>query len=107
MSSLCGNLSLLLPTIAGRGNFMGRLWRALRNLPQRALQLIRGSLRAKFIVLIVSLEIVLMGAVTFVVEGHQRRAILEQTRLRALSLGTSLAALNEGYLRTYNFVKLE
>ena len=48
-----------------------------------------------------------MGAVTFVVEGHQRRAILEQTRLRALSLGTSLAALSEGYLLSYNFVKLE
>jgi signal transduction histidine kinase len=77
------------------------------NLPLRALQLIRGSLRAKFIVLIVSLEIVLMGAVTFVVEGHQRRAILEQTRLRALSLGTGLAALSEGYLLSYNFVKLE
>ena len=48
-----------------------------------------------------------MGAVTFVVEGHQRRAILEQTRLRAVSLGTSLAALSEGYLLSYNFVKLE
>jgi signal transduction histidine kinase len=48
-----------------------------------------------------------MGAVTFVVEGHQRRAILEQTRLRALSLATSLAALSEGYLLSYNFVKLE
>src|SRR5688500_9198904 len=80
---------------------------AMRNLPLRVLQLIRGSLRAKFIVLIVSLEIVLMGAVTFVVEGHQRHAILEQTRLRALSLGTSLAALSEGYLLSYNFVKLE
>jgi two-component system NtrC family sensor kinase len=58
-------------------------------------------------VLIVSLELVLMGAVTFVVEGHQRRAILEQAQLRALSLGTSLAALSEGYLLSYNFVKLE
>jgi hypothetical protein len=79
----------------------------LRNLPLQALQRLRSSLRAKFIVLIVSLEIVLMGAVTFVVEEHQRRAILEQTRLRALSLGTSLAALSEGYLLSYNFVKLE
>jgi signal transduction histidine kinase len=55
----------------------------------------------------VSLEIVLMGAVTVVVESHQRQAILEQTRLRALSLGASLAALSEGYLLSYNFVKLE
>jgi signal transduction histidine kinase len=107
MSRLCGNLLLLFPPIAGISAFKGTLWSALRNLPLRALQLIRGSLRAKFIVLIVSLEIVLMGAVTFVVEGHQRRAILEQTRLRALSLGTSLAALSEGYLLSYNFVKLE
>jgi hypothetical protein len=48
-----------------------------------------------------------MGAATFVVERHQRRAILEQTRLRALSLAAGLAALSEGYLLSYNFVKLE
>jgi signal transduction histidine kinase len=107
MSRLCDNFTLLLPRIAGTSGAKCRLWCLLRNLPLRALQLLRGSLRAKFIVLIVSLEIVLMGAVTFVVEGHQRRAILEQTRLRALSLGTSLAALSEGYLYSYNFVKLE
>src|SRR2546430_7331224 len=107
MPRRCGNLMLLLPPIAGISGLKGRLWCILGNLPLRAIQLLRGSLRAKFIVLIVSLEIVLMGAVTFVVEGHQRRAILEQTRLRALSLGTSLAALSEGYLYSYNFVKLE
>jgi two-component system NtrC family sensor kinase len=73
----------------------------------RLFQRVRGSLRTKFILLIVSLEIALMGAVTIVVDNHQRRAILDQTRLRALSLGTSLAALNEGYLFSYNFVKLE
>src|SRR5262245_12817549 len=107
MSRLCDNHSLLFPAILHVGDFIETLCGTLRNLPQLALRLIRGSLRAKFIVLIVSLEIVLMGAVTFVVEGHQRRAILEQTRLRALSLGTSLAALSEGYLLSYNFVKLE
>jgi signal transduction histidine kinase len=107
MSRLCGSLALLFPPIGDLSDVKDRLWCILRNLPLRALQLIRGSLRAKFIVLIVSLEIVLMGAVTFVVEGHQRRAILEQTRLRALSLGTGLAALSEGYLLSYNFVKLE
>jgi hypothetical protein len=93
--------------MAAMSDFKGKRWGALRNLSLQALQLIRGSLRAKFIVLIVSLEIVLMGTVTFVVESHQRRAILEQTRLRALSLGASLAALSEGYLLSYNFVKLE
>jgi signal transduction histidine kinase len=107
MSRLCSNFALLMPPLAGRSEIKAVLWGTLRNLPLQALQIIRGSLRAKFIVLIVSLEIVLMGAVTFVVEGHQRRAILEQTRLRALSLGTSLAALSEGYLLSYNFVKLE
>jgi signal transduction histidine kinase len=107
MSRLGGNLALQLPPIAAIGDVKRPLWGTVRSLPRRALQLIRGSVRAKFIVLIVSLEIVLMGAVTFVVEGHQRRAILEQTRLRALSLATSLAALSEGYLVSYNFVKLE
>jgi signal transduction histidine kinase len=107
MLRLCANLPLLFPTIAGISSAKSRLGRILRSVPARALQLLCGSLRAKFIVLIVSLEIVLMGAVTFVVEGHQRRAILEQTQLRALSLGTSLAALSEGYLLSYNFVKLE
>jgi hypothetical protein len=107
MSKLCGNFPLPFPLIAGMDAVRGALAGALMNLPQQMLQLIRGSLRAKFILLIVSLEIVLMGAVAFVVEGHQRRAILEQTRLRAVSLGSSLAALSEGYLLRYNFVKLE
>jgi HAMP domain-containing protein len=107
MPRLCGNLSLLFPPIAGIGDVQESLWRALRSLPLRALQRIRGSLQAKFIVLIVSLEIVLMGAVTVVVENRQRQAILEQTQLRALSLGASLAALSEGYLLSYNFVKME
>ena len=48
-----------------------------------------------------------MGAVAVVMERHQRNAIIEQARLRALSLGTSLAALSEGYLLSYNYIKLE
>ncbi len=80
---------------------------ALASLPLRAVRPAQGNLRTKFIVVIVSLEIVLMGVVSVVVERHQRRAILEQTRLRALSLGSSLAALSEGYLLSYNFAKLE
>ena len=66
-----------------------------------------GSLRAKFIVVIVSLEIALMGAVAVVVETHLRRAILEQTQLRALSLGASLAAMNQGSFLSYDFIQLE
>jgi PAS domain S-box-containing protein len=77
------------------------------NLPLRALEYILGSLRAKFIVVIVSLEIVLMGAVTVVMETHLRRAILEQTQLRALSLGASLAAMSQGAFLNYDYIRLE
>jgi signal transduction histidine kinase len=69
--------------------------------------MIRGSLRAKFVIVIVSLQIAAMGAVTLVMEHHQRRAILDQTRLRALSIAESLAALSEGHFLSYNFIKLE
>lgn len=69
--------------------------------------LICGSLRAKFIVGMVSLQLIVMGTVAVVMEHRQRGAILEQTRLRALSLGTSLAALSESYLLNYDFIHLE
>ena len=48
-----------------------------------------------------------MGAVAVVVETHLRRAILEQTQLRALSLGASLAAMNQGSFLSYDFIQLE
>ncbi|HYY16775.1 MAG TPA: HAMP domain-containing protein, partial [Gammaproteobacteria bacterium] len=100
-------LFLVLPRIS----ITGSLWQAPKyifaSLPLRAVWSVQGNLRAKFIVVIVSLEIVLMGAVSVVVERHQRAAILGQTRLHALSLGSSLAALSEGYLLSYNFAKLE
>jgi signal transduction histidine kinase len=87
------------------------LWQAWRytlpNPPLRVFPSIRGSLRAKFIIVIVSLQIALMGAVAIVMERNQREAIIEQARLRALSLGESLATLSEGYLLGYNFAKLE
>jgi signal transduction histidine kinase len=100
-------LFLVFPRIA----MTSSLWQAPKyifaSLLLRAVWSIQGNLRAKFIVVIVSLEVVLMGAVSVVVERHQRAAILGQTRLRALSLGSSLAALSEGYLLSYNFAKLE
>jgi signal transduction histidine kinase len=83
-----------------------RAWRTLLRSPLRLL-LVRKSLRAKFIVVIVSLQIVVMGAVIAVVEHRQRSAILEQSRLRALALGTSLAALSGSYLLRYDFIQLE
>jgi signal transduction histidine kinase len=73
----------------------------------RVPQVINASLRAKFIVGMVSLQIAVMVAVTAVVDHHQRTAILEQARLRALSLATSLAALSEGYLLNYDYIHLE
>jgi signal transduction histidine kinase len=73
----------------------------------RAFQTLRGSLRAKFIIVIVALQIALMSAVTVVMDRNQREATMEQARLRALSLGGSLATLSEGYLLGYNFAKLE
>ena len=82
-------------------------WSRLVNLPLRAFQILRGSLRAKFIVVIVLLQIAVMGAVAVVMERHQHSAIIEQARLRALSLAMSLAALSEGYLLSYNYIKLE
>jgi signal transduction histidine kinase len=79
----------------------------LASLPLRAFQVIRGSLRAKFILVIVALQIAVMGSVAIVMERHQRKAIIEQARVRALSLGTSLAAVSEGNLLGYNYIKLE
>jgi two-component system, NtrC family, sensor kinase len=77
------------------------------NLPLHAFPFIRGSLRAKFIIVIVSLQVALMATVTVVVDRNQHEAIMQQARLRALSLAESLATLSEGYLLGYNFAKLE
>ncbi len=80
-----------------------QLGNLFRGLSRRA----RGSLRAKFILAIASLIIALMGAVTFVVDRHQRDALLGQARLRALTLAKGLVSVSEGYLLSYNFVQLE
>lgn len=74
---------------------------------RRVLQGARRSLRAKFIVAIATLIVALMSAVTFVVDRHQREALLGQARLRAVSLTRSLTAVSSGYLLSYNFVQLE
>lgn len=79
----------------------------LRSVRGGIVQRLRGSLRAKFIIAIASLIIALMGAVTLIVDRHQHQALLEQARLRAVTLGRGLAAVSEGYLLTYNFIQLE
>jgi signal transduction histidine kinase len=82
-------------------------WSMLTTLPQRRFQRHWRSLRVKFIVVIVALQLALMGVITVVMERHQRAGILEQARLRAISLALNLAALSEGDLFSYNFIKLE
>jgi len=61
------------------------------------------------LIVVASLRIALMGAVTVVMECHQRSVFIEQTRflLRALFIGTGLAALSEGDLLSYNYLTLE
>src|SRR4029450_9416044 len=82
-------------------------WAPLTTLLRRLFRRHWHSLRVKFIVVIVALQLVLMGVTTVLIERHQRAGILEQARLRALSLALSLAALSEGDLFGYNFIKLE
>jgi two-component system NtrC family sensor kinase len=67
----------------------------------------RGSLRAKFILAIAALIVALMGTVTVIVNRQQHAALLEQARLRAVTLARGLAAVSEGYLLSYNFIQLE
>jgi signal transduction histidine kinase len=71
------------------------------------LTLFRSSLRAKFIGLIAMVQVSLMLLVTVVIEQRQRETILQESRKRASSLASNLAALSEGYLLSYNFIKLE
>lgn len=83
------------------------VWSVLVYLPRQVYWKLRSRLHIKFIVVIVTLQVVTMGTVTVVTDHHQRQAILEQTRLRALALARSLAIQSEGYLLSYNFFKLE
>jgi signal transduction histidine kinase len=70
------------------------------------LTLFRRSLRAKFIGIIVMVQLSLMVLVTVVIEKRQRETIVEESRKRAISLASNLAALSEGYVLSYNFIKL-
>jgi hypothetical protein len=107
MPSRVGKLSPTFLLLAVGGGWWESQWSRVATSPRRLFRVLRGSLRAKFILVIVSLQIVVMGAVAVVMEHYQRQAIIEQAQLRALSLATSLAALAEGYLLGYNYIKLE
>lgn len=107
MSQPLAQPSPISPLMTGSSNPSSGCWRTLVNWPLHVLGRVQGSLQAKFIVVMVSLVISVMAAVFVLMERHQRAAILEQTQLRALSVGRSLAALGEGYLLSYDFTKLE
>ena len=107
MASHVSNPSLMYALLAVARAGGSAFWSMLTTLPQRIFQRHWRSLRVKFIVVIVALQLALMGVITVVIERHQRAGILDQARLRALSLALSLAALSEGDLFGYNFIKLE
>ena len=65
------------------------------------------SLRTKFITVIVLLQLIVMTLVTLVIQQRQTTMMLAESRKRAMVLATDLAALSEGYLLSYDFVKLE
>ena len=69
--------------------------------------LFRRSLRAKFIGVIVLVQLCLMGLGTMVIEQRQHDILLKESRKRAFALASHLAALSEGNLLTYNFIKLK
>jgi signal transduction histidine kinase len=107
---MCSRLDKPSPTgSSDRSSTVDALPRASSPLDQLRwpLMVFGSSLRLKFMLLIVSLHVIVMGAVTLIVERHLRQAIIEQTRLRAVSLGESLATLSEGPLLGYNFAQLE
>ena len=67
----------------------------------------RGSLRAKFIGVIVIVQLSLMVLVIVIVEQRQRDTILAESRKRAISITSNLAALSEGYVLSYTFIKFK
>jgi len=71
------------------------------------LNLFHSSLRAKFIGVIVLVQLCLMGLGTMVIEQRQHDILLKESRKRAFALASHLAALSEGNLLTYNFIKLK
>jgi PAS domain S-box-containing protein len=65
------------------------------------------SLRTKLLIGTLLIVAMLMGAVTFVVERHQRTTIIEEVHRRGIALAESLASVSTGPLLLYNFTALE
>ena len=65
------------------------------------------SLRTKFLLGTVLVLVLLMVAVTGIVERQQRRAIIDEVQRRGMVLAESLASISTGPLLLYNFTALE
>ena len=89
MASYISNPSQMYALLAVGRAGGGVFWSMLATLPRRLFHRHWRSLRVKFTVVIVALQLALMGIITVVIERHQRAGILEQARLRALSLTLS------------------
>src|SRR2546427_12427792 len=107
MASYVSNPSPMYALLALAREGGSAFWSRLTALRQSRFQRHWRSLLVKFSVVIVAVQLALMGVITVVIERHQRAGILDQARLRARSLALSLAALSEGDLFGYNFIKLD
>ena len=65
------------------------------------------SLRTKFIIGIVLLECLLMTGTFLVVERQMRKSILDEFLKLGTAISNNLAAVNENYVTTYNYVGIE
>ncbi|MGB5984775.1 MAG: ATP-binding protein, partial [Desulfobacterales bacterium] len=64
-------------------------------------------LYTKLIAAISLLMCLFLVTVVFTVNQHMRQSILDEFLKRGLSVARNLAALNTGYITTYNYVKIE
>jgi signal transduction histidine kinase len=67
----------------------------------------RWGLRAKFILWVNLLVVLLVAAATLLFENRQRNAIIREVEKRALVVAQRLADASTTYLLTYNYVALE
>ena len=68
---------------------------------------IKFPLHTKLIAAISVVMCLFMVTVIFTVNRHMRQSILDEFLKRGLSVARNLAALNNGYVTTYNYVKIE
>jgi hypothetical protein len=68
---------------------------------------IKIRLQIKLLIGILILETMLMAATILVVERQMRDSILDEFLKRGLSVTRNLAAVNNDFITTYNYVKIE